>query len=196
MRKTRLIVLLAACLFLAGCSQPVPAKAADGLDWDDGWVNVGNVVGVDTPGGLTPQENMDVLSTKGMYYATWSMGEASPYTNADGEEAELYDGQLYLLLAGYDKAEKAQDTAAEWLEMASERYQVENAFTDNRCNGQTYSIVTYDCASDTNPYARGASAFGVYRNYAISVELQCQEAFDIDPRAVLASFLANCHYAV
>lgn len=196
MKRKIFALLLAACVCLAGCGQPVPVKAADGLDWDEGWVNVGNVVGVDTPGGLTLRENMDVLSTRGMYYATWSMGEASPYTNADGEEAEIYDGQLYLLLAGYDKAEKARDTAAEWLEMASERYQVENASTDSRCNGQTYSIVTYDCASDTNPYARGASAFGVYRNYAISVELQCQEMSGIDLRAVLAGFLANCHYAV
>lgn len=196
--KKGIVSLLAGalCLCLAGCTVPPPERAADGSDWDKDWITIGGVLGVDTPAGLIPQENNEALAANGMYYATWSMGEGEPYTNADGEEAQLYEGQVYLLLSGHDAAEKAEETVSEWLEMASAQYQVEHTFTDDHCNGQTYSIITYACGSDTNPYARGASAFGVYRNFAISVEILCQEKSDIDPRAVMASFLANCHYAM
>lgn len=193
-KKAELVLALCALLTLAGCGPAAPQKAADGLDWDENWVTVGNILGVDTPGGLEPRENSDALSAKGMYYATWSIGEAEPYVNADGEDAEIYDTQVYLLLAGYDAAEKAEDAAAEWLEMASEQYQVEHTFEAEH-NGQTYSAVTYTCASETNPYARGASAFGAYGNYAISVEIQCREESDTDPRGLMDSFLQNCHYA-
>ena len=75
------------------------------------------------------------------------MGEAAPYTNAGGEASELYDAQLYLLLAGYDAAEKAEDAAAEWMEMASERYEIEGAFADASFNGQPFEIAAYTCAS-------------------------------------------------
>ena len=120
MRKKRLILLLAACLFLGGCSQPVPAKAADGAAWSEEWVSVGNVVGVDTPEGLTPRENNTALDIKGMYYATWSMGEETAYVNADGGDAKVYDAQFYLLLAGYD----AEAALAEWQSMAVSQYAV------------------------------------------------------------------------
>lgn len=194
--KKYVFLLLAVCMCLSGCATLPPRQAADGLAWSGDWVTVGGVIGVETPGGLDPLENNDALSANGMYYATWSMGEAAPYTNADGEASELYDAQLYLLLAGYDAAEKAEDAAAEWLEMASERYEIDGTFSDASFNGQAFEIAAYACASGANPYARGASAFGVYRNYAISVEIQCQEASGVDPRAVLEGFLAGCHYAV
>lgn len=193
--KKHVFLLLAVCVCLSGCAMPPPRQAADGLAWSGDWVTVGGVIGVEAPGGLDLLENNDALSASGMYYASWSMGEAAPYTNADGEASELYDAQLHLLLAGYDAAEKAEDAAAEWLEMASERYVVDEAFADASFNGQTFEIVTYACASGANPYARGASAFGVYRNYAISVEIQCQEASGVEAKAVLEGFLAGCHYA-
>jgi len=195
MRK-RMIVscALAAMLCLAGCAQPVPARAADGAAWSGEWVSVGNILGVDAPDGLVLRENNDALAANGMYYATWSIGEAEPYVNADGEDAELYDAQFYLLLAGYGAAEKAEEAAAEWLRMAGERYEVEETSRET-CNGQSFAVITYTYASETNPYARGASAFGVYRNYAVSVELSCRESFDGDARTALTDFLENIHYA-
>ncbi len=194
MRKFALL-LAALCLGLSGCAQPIPARAADGALWSDDWISVGNVLGVDTPAGLEPRENSDVLAANGMYYATWSMGESRPYTNEDGDEAELYDAQIYLLLAGYNAAEKAEAAAAEWLEMAGEQYSVEETASDTY-NGQAFTVITYTFQSETNPYARGVSAFGVYRNYAVSVELSCCDGFSGDAGAVLADFLENCHYAV
>ncbi len=195
MRRYVFALLLAGCVCLAGCSQPVPQQAADGTAWDKNWVSIGNLLGVDTPGGLVPRENNDALAASGMYYATWSIGEMEPYTNEDGDEAQLYDGQIYVLLAGYNEAGKAEDSAAEWLDMAASRYVIEGTSTETY-NGQEFTVIAYAYDSDTNPYARGASAFGVYRNYAISVEVSCQEEFNGIAREILADFLSNCHYAV
>lgn len=185
---------LCCLLCLAGCSQPAPRQAADGAAWDENWVNVGNVIGADTPEGLIPRENNDALATNGMYYATWSIGEAEPFVNEDGDAAQIYDAQLYLLLAGYHAAEKAEDSAAEWLEMASSRYTAGDASTEIY-NGQAFTVLACTYNSETNPYAGGVSAFGVYRNYAISVELSCQEGFAGNAQEILADFLENCHYA-
>lgn len=194
MKRHVFALLLAGCICLAGCAQSIPRQAADGAAWDEHWVSVGNVIGIDTPKGLTPQENNDALTANGMYYATWSIGEAEPYTNEDGDEAQLYDAQVYVLLAGYNKAEKAKSRAAEWMDMASSQYAIEETSAETY-NGQEFTVINYTYESDTNPYARGASAFGVYRNYAISVELSCREKFDGSAQEILAGFLSNCHYA-
>lgn len=194
MRNRILIIcLLAICVTLAGCSQLPPEQAADGLAWDESWVTVGSVLGVDTPEGWTPRENNDALAANGMYYATWSAGEAVPYVNEDGEDAELYDAQVYVLLAGYDAAEKAGEAMEKWLAMAESQYAVTGTYTGDY-NGQTFTVLTYTYDSESNPYARGASAFGVYRNYAVSVELSCRDGFAGDERELLEAFLQNCHY--
>ena len=193
MKKSLLSLLLAGCICLAGCT-PVPAATADGDKWDDDWITIGGIVGVDTPEGIDPRENNDTLSIQGMYYATWSIGESEPYTNEDGNEVQLYDAQIYFLLAGYDAAEKAEASAAEWVSMANERYTVSQTLSQT-CGGQDFTMLAYTFDSDTNPYAAGASAFGVYRNYAISAELSCREGFTGDPLDILTDFLDHCHYS-
>ena len=193
MKRSLFALLLAGCICLAGCT-PVPAVTTDGAGWDDDWITIGGIVGVDTPEGIDPRENNDTLSIQGMYYATWSIGESEPYTNEDGDEAQLYDAQIYFLLAGYDAAEKAEASAAEWQSMANERYTVSQTLSQT-CGGQDFTMLAYTFDSDTNPYAAGASAFGVYRNYAISVELSCREGFTGDPLEILTDFLDHCHYS-
>ena len=181
-------------LCLTGCGASAPETAADGTAWSEDWVTVGNVVGVETPEGLTARENSDALSAKGMYYATWSLGEAEEVLNEDGEAAQVYDAQVYLLLAGYDSTAKAEEAAAEWLDMAYEQYAVDTEAVETR-NGQEYTVITYTYTSETNPYAWGVSAFGAYGNYAISVELSCREDFYGNALEILANFLDHCHYA-
>lgn len=184
------------CLCLAGCGVVLPPeKAEDGADWDESWVTVGGLVGVDTPSGMDARENNEALAANGMYYATWSMGEAVPYTNADGDEAQLYDAQVYLLLSGCKSDELAEDTLAQWKDMAERQYTVEGTAEETH-NGQDFTVITYTFDAETNPYARGASAYGVYRNFAVSVEFTCRQGFDGDAAQYLALFLDNCHYAM
>ena len=197
MKRTAVCLLIAAlCLGLAGCAaRPAPEKAADGAEWSEGWVTVGGVVGVDTPDGMTARENNEALAASGMYYATWSVGEGEPCANGDGEEATLYDAQAYLLLGGYKSGEEARDTMAQWREMAQAQYTV-NETAEAVHNGQEFSLITYTFDGEANPYDRGTSAFGVYRNYAISVEFVCREGFGGDAGELLAQFLDSCHYAM
>lgn len=184
----------ALCLGLAGCGAVPPREAADGSAWDEEWVTVGGILGVDTPEGLTARENNDALAASGMYYASWSIGEAVPYVNADGEDAQLYDAHVYLLLSGHLSAEEAEQTAAEWIELAEDHYDIVTTDTQT-FNGQEFSVYTYTFDSETNPYDRGASAFGVYKDYAVSVELSCQKDFDGDALEILSDFLEHCHYS-
>lgn len=196
MKKPVMLLLMAAlCLSLTGCtSDQPPETAADGSSWDESWVTVGGVIGVDAPEGMDPRENNEALAANGMYYATWSMGEAEPYINEDGEETELYDAQVYLLLGRYRSAQEAENTLAQWRDMASLNYAIESTVKETH-NGVDFTIITYTFESEANPYVRGASAFGVYENCAVSVELTCQEAFDGDACQLLARFLDHCHYA-
>lgn len=181
-------------LCLNGCGAAVPETAADRTAWSEEWVTVGDVVGVETPEGMTPRENSDALSAKGMFYATWSIGEAEEIFNENGDQAQVYDAQVYLLLSGFNDTVKAEETAAEWLGLAYEQYAVD-AEAAETCNGQEYTVITYTYTSETNPYAWGISAFGNYGNYAVSVELSCREAFDGNALDILADFLEHCHYA-
>lgn len=197
MKKAAVFLLVGAlCLGLAGCSAPPPPeKAADGTDWDESWVTVGGVVGVETPAGMDPRENNEALAANRMYYATWSIGEGESFTNEDGEEAQIYDAQVYLLLGGFRSEEEAGDNMAQWKDMAEQRYAVDSSAEESH-GGRDFTIITYSFDSESNPYARGASAFGVYRNYAVSVELTCREGFDGDAGSLLGGFLDNCHYAM
>lgn len=191
--KKLLVLCLALCL--TGCGRAAPPHAVDGTVWNGDWVTLGNVIGVDTPKGLTAQENSDALSAKEMYYATWSIGEAEPHINEDGEDAQLYDAQVYLLAAGYNSTQKAEEAAEEWLAMATEQYAVEETKAETY-NGQEFIVITYTYMSESNPYSRGASAFGTYGNYAVSAELSCQEGFEDGALETLENFLEHCHYAV
>lgn len=194
MKLSRILPAAVLCLLLAGCGTE-SKQAADGGAWSEDWVTVGGVVGVDTPEDLAARENNEALTAYGMYYATWSMGEEEPYTNADGEDALVYDAQVYLLLSGGKSAEEAENTLAQWQELAKQQYVVEE--TDTRThNGQDFTVITYTFDSADNPYARGASAYGVYRNFALNVELTCREEFDGDAAELLGEFLDNCHYAL
>lgn len=195
-RWSTLLLVGILSLSLTGCGVALPPeKAADGLDWDKNWVTVGEIIGVDTPDGMDHRENNDALAANGMYYATWSIGEGEPYTNADGEEATLYDAQVFLLLGGYKSAEEAENTLAQWTEMASLQYAIDQT-TEETYNGQDFTVITYSFDSETNPYARGASAFGVYRNYAISVEFTCCQDYEGDTTQLLTKFMDSCHYAM
>lgn len=199
MLMKRLIVFLlaaAVCLGLAGCSMPTPppAEAADGTPWNEDWVTVGGAVGVDAPEALTLLQNTDTISSNQMAYATWSMGEAEPYTTKNDEETEIYDAQLFVLLAKRESAEQARATMDEWQGMIGDMYDVA-ASDDVDLGGQEFHVITYTYLSQETPYTAGASAFALFGNYAMNVEITARGAAADDPRALLTEFLETFHYA-
>ena len=183
-------LLLAGLLGLSGCSQ-YPEQAADGTPWDSSWT----MLGAEEPGnGFSLLDNYSVLTGEDIYYAAWVAGDSSAYTNEDNEEVEVYDAQLYLLAAGCADASYAQQNLDEWISKEQETYTVTETWNETH-NGQEYTLLTYECGSDTNPYSRGISALTVYGTYAISAELACQEDFTGQERDILLQFLDGCHYS-
>ena len=188
------LLIAVGLLGLNGCSQ-YPKQAADGSPWDSSWTMLGSVLGTEEPeNDFFLLENYSVLTGEDLYYTTWATGEPSPYTNEDGEEVEVYDAQLYVLVAGCADEEYAQQNKEEWIERQQETYTITEIWDETR-NGQTYTLLTYECNSETNPYHRGISAFTVYDTYAMSAELLCREAFTGQEREILLSFLDGCHYS-
>lgn len=189
------LLLMAGLLGLSGCSQ-YPDKTADGAPWDHSWTILGSVLGVEEPGnGFSLLDNYSVLTGEDIYYAAWVTGEPAPYTNEDGEEVEVYDAQIYLLAAGCADAAYAQQNEEEWMARQQETYTVTETWTETR-NGQEYTLLAYECGSETNPYERGVSAFTVYGTYAVSAELVCRADFTGQEREILLQFLDGCHYSL
>ena len=189
-----LIVILCLLAALAGCEK-YPAQAVDGTAWDKNWTMLGSAMGVEEPGGgLELVDNNLALAVSDTYLATWASGEPIPYVNADGDEMEIYEAQLYLLLLSREDAAGAQAAVDDWLAQEQQTYTVTDTRTETH-NGQAYTVLTYQTRSDDNPYSRGAVAFGVFENYAVNVELTCMEDYTGDADAALASFLDGCHYS-
>lgn len=186
--KKLVIAIAVLCLMLTGCGAELEPAARPG----PGPVTVGNFVEVDAPPEYVSMEYNDVLAADGIYYATWSVGEAKPYTNEDGDDAEIFDIQVYFLLSEKTSLENAQATADELLELAKSRYQIKST-SEESYDGQTYTILTYRYHSDTNPYATGAAAYGVRGSHVVNVEVSALEDGG-DPLSSLGDILRSCHY--
>lgn len=191
-----LLLVLAVCFGLAGCSMPTPPPqtAADGTPWSEDWETIGGALGVETPDAFTLLQNSDTLAQNGMAYAVWSMGEGEPFTTQEGEDTTLYDAQLFVLLSKNENAEKAAETLAEWMKIGEEMYVLASSEKESR-GGQEFTVITYSYSSGENPYSAGASAFCTFANYTLSVEITCRGEAADDPKALLAGFLDHCHYA-
>lgn len=192
-----LLCILSIILFsLAGyffISSPIEQTGGD--TWtNSGFLEIGrNLTIKNTDNTLTLLDSKDVLSANGLYYATWIMGEAEPYVNSENETIELYDAQLYLILSEHKNTTEAGNDVTKWMDLGRSNYEV-LAEEEIICNGQSYSLITYDCVSKDNPYDRGISAFGVCNNDAVCIELTCRENFEEDLRTILVTFLNGCTY--
>ena len=137
--------------------------------------------------------NLDTLSADGLYYASWAVGNSEPYENSDGDTVDLYDAQLYLLLGEFKSSETAQQNMDNWFTAGQTNYNI-TAEENVTCNGQSYTVVTYNFDNEENPYERGVSAFGVHQNLAVCVELTCRENYQEDLYEMLIDFLNGCTY--
>lgn len=195
MKKKALSVLVLTLVLsmLAGCAV-APSEAADGGSWSEEWITLGPVLGVEPPKhGLVLLDNNTALTANDLYYAAWTIGDTEPYTNADGEEVSLYDAQLDILAYGCTDAEHALETVEDWKSRQDRTYTGIDRQEASH-NGQDYTIASYKCVSETNPYSRGVSAFGVCGKYAVSMELNCRDSFGRDEVEILSDFLDGCHY--
>ena len=193
--KQFICCLAALCLLLSGCAKSAPEQTAEGLSWDESWTVLGGVLGVEGPGhDLTLQDNKDALSVADMYLASWTIGAGAPYINGDGDEVVLYPARLDVLVYGRKDEDAARQAVEDWTVRQAETYDAAGSEKQTH-NGQDYTVFRYTCKSETNPYARGASAFGVYQDYAVSVELNCLDSFTEDEGTILTDFLNGCHYA-
>lgn len=194
MRKWKLMpAVLCILTMLTGCS-PDLSETAAAVQVDGDVIRVGTQLEIEKPdGSLSLLDNKEALAADGLYYAAWSMGDAAPYENSDGDTVDLYDAQLYLLLSECADSEDAQEARSSWLDAARQNYEVSKE-EEITCNGQSYTCLHYKCVSEDNPYDRGVSAFAVSGKNAVCIELTCQEAFEGDLQSILTGFLDGCHY--
>lgn len=191
-KSASILLACAAFALLTGCGVSCPEAAADGAPWSEDWITLGEVLGVEKPGDdMTLRDNK---AAKNMCFASWSVGEAEPYTGSDGRETNLYDAQLVLLLSESKSADSAQASLDELLEMAKKEYVVSDTSSETY-NGQEFTVLTYTFSSETAPFARGVSAFTAYGSWVISAEFSCRDTFDGDLGEMLETFLEHCHYA-
>lgn len=192
-KTKRILGILCITALLAGCSV-LPSGSMDTPIENSDYVTIGSHLTVhNTDTRLTLFNNIDALSADGLYYASWTAGSSEPYENSDGDTVDLYDAQLYLLLGEFKDADAAQTNMNNWLTAGQTNYDV----TDEEmidCNGQSYAVVTYNFSNEENPYAHGVSAFGVYNNLAVCVELTCREDYSEDIQKMLTDFLSKCTY--
>lgn len=190
MKRIWSIVLLAA-LALTGCA----GLSGDAHpDWDGSWTRIAEYVAVEPLEGFTLSENNDVLSMSGLYYAAWTSGDGRDFINDEGEDAVVYDAQIYVLLEKCRSAEAAEEEVGSWI--AREQRSYETGESRSKSVGtQTFTVLPLISGSETNPYSRGAAAFAVREDWAVSVELVCADGFAGDPDTILEQFLAGFHYS-
>lgn len=191
MKKLIICLLLALSLLLTGCAKVV--TPAD-LGWEEDWQRFGNYLAMEEVGhGFTLLDNKDALAMNDLYYAAWVTGEPRDYENAQGETVDLYDAQMYLLMAVCKEEAAAKQNAADWLAAEQETYTVTDTRTV-KANGIPFTVITYETKGE-NPYAFGISAFGYSGNKALTAELSCREGYDENIQTVMADFLSGLHLA-
>jgi len=182
---------LAAVLALSGCAgsdeDPHP-------DWDESWVRIAEYVGVEPLEGFALNESNDALFMSGLYYAAWTAGDGRDFVNSDGGKATVYDAQIYVLLEECRGPEAAQEAVGTWIAREKQSFQTADAFTRS-FGAQDFQILPLVSGSEDNPYPRGAAAFAVRNEWAISVELVCSDRFEGDSQTILGQFLSGFHYS-
>ena len=190
MKRIWIFALLTA-LALTGCSgqreDPHP-------DWDESWVRVAEYVGVEPLDGFTLNESNDVMAISGLYYATWTTGEGQAFTNANGEEATVYDAQIYVLLEECRDAEAAAEAVGLWIAREKQSYETGETCT-KEIGAQEFEVIPLLSGNEGNPYGHGTAAFAARDEWGICVEFVCTDRFTGDSQALLERFLSGIHYS-
>lgn len=190
MKRRWIVFTLFTALLLAGCAADREDKHPE---WEESWTRLGDLAAVEPLEGFSVLENMDALTASGLYYASWSSGQAQEITNGDGQAATAYDAQIYMLLKACRDGEDAAGETDAWLALERKNYESgETAALE--AGGQSYTLLPLLSGSGDNPYTHGAAAFAVRGAWAVSVELVCGGGFRGDPQGTLEQFLSGIHY--
>lgn len=185
MKKSLALALLVIALLLSGCS-----KTEDPHPEWEGLVRADNLLAVQTPEGFALAESNDALAVNGIYYFAWGQGEGRTITNAEEENATVYDCQIYLLVTQCKDAEAAQRSIADWKAVESELYQTGSS-KEIHSGALSFDCLTLSPAKAENPFASGAAAFSVKDDLAISAEIFCTGDFSGDQMQILEDFLGG-----
>lgn len=184
-------------ILLCGCSSSLLTEEPLNDTWSDsGYAKIGHNLTIENSDNrFTLLENRDTLSSEGLYYATWTIGDSMPFENSDGDTVDLYDAHLYLLLGEYPSPDRATENMEKWLTAGKNNYEVltEEEIT---CNNQIYTMISYHFTGAENPYDRGVSVFGVCGKNAVCIELTCRENFAEDLKTIIIPFLEHCTFEV
>ena len=132
-------------LLLNSFEAKYPSQAVDGTAWDENWTMLGAALGVEEPGnGFVLLDNNTALAADDTYLATWASGEAIPYVTADGDDTEIYEAQIYLLLMGCKDRDSAQVNVDNWISRTGGTYTVTDTRAETR-NGQEYTRCNQAC---------------------------------------------------
>ena len=189
MKKRIVSLFLMVALILSGCG----AKQELPSDWEKDWTVVCPILAVEPFDGFTLHESNDALYLSGIYYATWVTGESRPHTNEEGEEAEVFDAQIYIIVQEYRDSESAASGIAQWSAREKSTFAAGKEYSIV-CNEQEYTVLPLVSGSENNPYRHGAAAFAVRDNWAVCVEFLGAEDYKIDFEIVLEEFLNGFHY--
>lgn len=182
-------------LLLCGCSSSLLTPEPLNDTWADlGYAKIGHSLTIENSDNrFTLLENRDTLSSDGLYYVTWTIGDSIPFENSDGDTVDLYDAHLYLLLGEYSSPDRASENMGKWLATGKNNYEV-LAEEEITCNGQTYTMISYNFNGADNPYAKGVSFFGACNKSAVCIELTCRENFTEDLKEIMIQFLEHCTF--
>ena len=183
MKKTAVLLLVSAALLLCGCGQKTQSVSVA----DDGYISVENLLTAKTPEGFVLSESNEALAFSGIYYFTWTSGEGENITNAAGDDAVVYDCQIYMLAALCGGQEYVQSSIAGWKELESENYDASPLQLEG-AHGSVYDCLMLNPVKDDSPFAEGAALFIEGSNVAVSVEIFRTEAYEGDISALLRSF--------
>lgn len=189
------LAALACCtaLALTGCASPSSLTEKQPLE-NVSELTVGSsmkVTNINQSYTLTADNS--TLAADGLFYVSWGIGGHEPFKNSDGETVDLYDANLYLLLGESKTSASAQENTALWFDAAETNYDIVNT-EEISCNGQDYTLITYNLTGEENPYNRGMSVFATPGSASVCVELTCRENFTDDLKTILTDFLENCTY--
>ncbi len=187
--KRAFFLILALMMLLSGCAK----QAVLPEDWEADWTVVSSRLAAEPLEGFELKEINDALAVSGIYYATWASGKAREHVNEEGETAEVYDAQVYVLSQDFRNADAARKEAGGWTERAGTIYQVGEPEILT-LNDQEFTLLPLLSGSETNPYRHGYAAWTVREDTAVWVELLSTDNWQGDLRATLVSFLSGFHF--